>query len=76
MNLCDILGFLPLIFIDIMIFFLSQIPAFKSQRYHSNSTDHSNIVALNEIYSSCNQPGDLRCIYLTPIPGNIVSNCK
>ena len=63
MNLDNRLGFLPLFFIDIMIFFL-QIPAFLSHRYHSNSTDYSNIVALNETYSSCNQPDNLRCIYL------------
>ena len=67
MNLDNRLRFLPLIFIDIMI--ISQIPAFLSHRYHSNNTDYSNIVALNETYSSCNQPDKLRRTYaLTLIP--------
>ena len=43
--------------------------AFLSHRYHSNITDYSNIVALNETYSSCNQPDNLICIYLNTYTG-------
>ena len=62
MNLDNRLGFLPLICIGSMIFFLLKYLL----SYHSVTIATALIIAilgpLNEIYSSCNQPDDLRCI--------------